>query len=138
VGRGRTSRARWTLFTRRERGGDLCLGLGLRPLDDSTGLSGEHCGRGLRGRPLTLAVRTEEGIGTFAYGMAARRTGRIEVTFGEAPPMEARILPGQPMLGFHGRFWVAPLTSLCRTVSAQAFDGEGNPLGQVGDQAGGC
>jgi hypothetical protein len=138
VGRGRTSDARWTLLTRRSQRGSLCVGLGIRPLDDSLGLTGEHCGAGLRGRPLTMNVRTDKGIGTFAYGRAARRVGRIEVTFGEAEPMEARILPGQPMLGFHGRFWIAPFAERCSTVSAQAFDGQGRPLGEVGDQDGGC
>jgi hypothetical protein len=57
--------------------------------------------------------------------------GRVEVTFGAGPPMEARILPGQPMLGFHGRFWIAPFAGQCAIVSARAFDGEGNLLGRV-------
>jgi hypothetical protein len=138
VGRGRTSEARWTLLTRRSQRGSLCLGLGIRPLDGSLGLTGDHCGADLRGRPLTLGRRSDEGVGTFAYGMAARRVGRIEVTFGAGPPMEARILPGEPVLGFHGRFWIAPFADECESVSARAFDGEGRLLGRAGGRGGGC
>jgi hypothetical protein len=130
VGRGRTSDARWTLFTRRRRFG-LCLGLEARPLDEKTGPSSEGCGPGLRRRPLDLELSVFSDLGSFAYGMAARKVGRVEVTFGAGPPMEARILPGEPVLGFHGRFWIAPFAGQCGIVSARAFDGEGNPLGRV-------
>ncbi len=130
VGRGRTASARWTLFTRRGRRGWLCLGLHARPIGEDTGPSGEGCGGGLRGRALDLGLSAFSDLGTFAYGRAARRVGRVEVTFGEAKPMEARILPGQPMLGFHGRFWIAPFDGQCAIVSARAFDGEGNLLGR--------
>ena len=130
VGRGRTSDARWTLFTRRGRHG-LCVGLEARSLDEQTGPSGEGCGPGLRGRPLDLGLSVFSDLGSFAYGMAARRVARVEVTFGAGPPMEARILPGQPVLGFHGRFWIAPFAGQCGIVSARAFDGEGNPLGRT-------
>jgi hypothetical protein len=137
VGRGRTSEARWTLFTRRVRRG-LCLGLGVRPTGQRPGLSGEGCGRQLRGKPLDLSVSVIRDLGSFAYGLAARRVGRIEVTFGgTGPPMEARILPGQPSLGFHGRFWIAPFAGECESVSARAFDGEGRLLGTAGGRGGG-
>ena len=137
VGRGRTSTARWTLFTRRVRRG-FCLGLEARPTGGRSGPSGEGCGPGLRGKPLDLGVSVFRDLGSFAYGMAARRVGRIEVTFGSAPPMEARILPGQPSLGYHGRFWIAPFAGQCASVSAQAFDGEGRLLGETGRQGRGC
>ena len=130
VGRGRASDARWTLFTRRVRAG-LCLGLEARPVGERSGPSGEGCGGGLRGKPLSLGVSVLGELGSFAYGLVARRVGRIDVTFGAGAPMEARILPGQPMLGYHGRFWIAPFAGQCAIVSARAFDGEGNPLGRV-------
>jgi hypothetical protein len=85
----------------------------------------------LRGRALDIGLAAFATSGSFAYGRAARRVGRVEVTFGEGAPMEARILPGQPMLGFHGRFWIAPFAGQCGIVSAQAFDGEGNRLGRA-------
>jgi hypothetical protein len=138
VGRGRTSSARWTLLGRRARGGSLCLGLGIRPLDDSPGLTGEHCGAGLRGRPLTLNVRIDKDIGTFAYGMATLGVGRVEVTFGSAEPIEARMLPRQPLLDFAGRFWIAPFEGRCSGVTAQAFNAEGTPLGEAGGSGGDC
>jgi hypothetical protein len=130
VGRGRTSDARWTLSTSRGRHG-LCLGVEARRTGEQTGPSGGGCGGGLRGGALDLSVAVLGDLGSFAHGVAARRVGRIEVTFGAGPPMEARILPGQPMLGFHGRFWIAPFAGQCAIVSARAFDGEGNPLGRV-------
>jgi hypothetical protein len=52
------------------------------------------------------------------------------VTFGAGSPMEARILPGLPELGFHGRFWIAPFVGQCAIVKARASDGEGNALGR--------
>jgi hypothetical protein len=131
VGRGRTSNARWTLFTRRSARWGLCLGLEARPLGAAAGGSGEGCGGGLRGRALDLSLSAFRDEGTFAYGRVARRVGRVEVTFGEGAPMEARILAGEPMLGFHGRYWIAPFDGQCAIVSARAFDGEGNPLGRV-------
>jgi hypothetical protein len=131
VGRGRTSDARWTLLTRRSPRGWLCVGLEARPVGERTGPSSEGCSPGLRGKPLDLGVSVFGDLGSYAYGRAARRVGRIEVSFGQAEPMEARILPGQPMLGFHGRFWIAPFAGECGIVSAQAFDGEGNPLGRA-------
>ena len=130
VGRGRTSDARWKLFTRRRSQG-LCLGLEARPPGGQTGPSGEGCGPGLRGEPLDLVVSVFRDLGSFAVGLAARRVGRVEVAVGAGAPLEARILPGQPMLGFHGRLWIAPLAGRCAVVSARAFDGEGNPLGRV-------
>jgi hypothetical protein len=130
VGRGRTSDARWTLFTRRRRFG-FCLGLEARPLDEQGGASGEGCGPGLRGRPLDLGLSVFSDLGSFAYGMAARKVGRVEVTFGTGPPMEARILPGEPVLGFRGRFWIAPFAGQCGIVLARALDGEGNALGRA-------
>jgi hypothetical protein len=132
VGRGRTSAARWKLYTRRGRFGGLCTGLEMRPLGERSGASGEGCGGGLRGRPLTLGLTASSRLGTFAYGMARLDVGRVEVTFGAGAPMEARILPSPPMLGLRGRFWIAPFDGQCATVSAQAFDGEGNPLGPTG------
>jgi hypothetical protein len=131
VGRGRTSSARWTLFTRRSARGGLCLGLEVRRPGDRPGAGAEGCGGGLRGKALDLGLAAFVNSGSFAYGRAARRVGRVEVTFGEGAPMEARILPGQPMLGFHGRFWIAPFAGQCGIVSAQAFDGEGNRLGRA-------
>jgi hypothetical protein len=131
VGRGRTSSARWTLFTRRHRRGWLCLGLEARALGESFGASGEGCGGLLRGKALDLGISAFSDLGTFAYGRAARRVSRVEATFGQGAPMEARILPGQPMFGFHGRFWIAPFAGQCAIVSARAFDGEGNLLGRV-------
>jgi hypothetical protein len=130
VGRGRTASARWALFTRRGRHGWLCLGLQARPLGEDTGPSGEGCNAGLRGKALDLGLSAFSDLGTFAYGRAARRVGRVEVTYGEGAPMEARILPGEPMLGYHGRFWIAPFDGQCAIVSARAFDGEGNLLGR--------
>lgn len=53
------------------------------------------------------------------------------MTFGEGAPMEARILPSPPVLGFRGRFWIAPFDGECAIVSARAFDGEGRPLGRI-------
>jgi hypothetical protein len=138
VGRGRTSNARWTLFTRRSARGGLCLGLQARPLGEATGGSDEGCGGGLRGRALDLNIFVLRDEGTFAYGRVARRVGRVEVTFGGDAPMEARILPGQPMLGFHGRFWIAPFAGECARVSARAFDGDGNPLGEARARGDGC
>jgi hypothetical protein len=132
VGRGRTSKGRWLLYARRARFRGLCIGVQAGP-SDGRGFapSGEGCGGGLRGLPLSLAVFYGRHRGTFAHGMAARKVGRVEVTFGAGRPMEARILPGQPILGFHGRFWIAPFAGQCAIVSARAFDGEGNPLGRV-------
>jgi hypothetical protein len=67
VGRGRTSSARWTLFTRRDRGPlGLCLSVEARPLGERTGPSGEGCGRGLRGRPLDLGLSVFSDLGSFA------------------------------------------------------------------------
>ena len=80
---------------------------------------------------MDLALSSFGDRGSFAYGRAARRVGRVEVTFGAGSPMEARILPGLPELGFHGRFWIAPFVGQCAIVKARAFDGEGNPLGRV-------
>jgi hypothetical protein len=130
VGRGRTSDARWTLFTRRGPHG-LCVGLEARAPGENTTPGAAGCARGLRGKGLDLIVAVLGDRGSFAYGRAARRVGRIEVSFGAGPPMEARILPGQPMLGFHGRFWIAPFAGECAVVSARAFDGEGNAIGRV-------
>jgi hypothetical protein len=132
VGRGRTSKGRWLLYARRARFGGLCIGVQAGP-SGGRGFapSGEGCGGGLRDRPLSLGLFYGRHRGTFAYGLAARKVGRVEVTFGAGPPMEARILPGQPILGFHGRFWIAPFVGQCAIVSARAFDGEGNPLGRV-------
>jgi hypothetical protein len=138
VGRGRTSTARWMLYTRRGRFGGSCLGLQARPLDETGGPSGEGCGRGLRGRPLDLGLSAFRDLGTFAYGRASLEVGRVEVTFGNSPPLEARILPSPPVLGFDGRFWIAPFEGQCRAVSAQAFDGEGRPLGDAGGPGGDC
>jgi hypothetical protein len=132
VGRGRTSKGRWLLYARRARLEGLCIGVQAGPSGGrGFGPSGEGCGGLLRNRPLSLALFYGRHRGTFAYGMAARKVGRVEVTFGAGKPMEARILPGQPVLGFHGRFWIAPFSGLCTIVSARAFDGEGNPLGRI-------
>ena len=139
VGRGRTSKARWTLYTRRGRGGGTCVGIGIVRIRVGDGAGDEGCGeRPGRRRPLTLAYISSQGLGTFAYGLAMRDVGRIEVTFGAGPPMEARILPGQPSLGYHGRFWIAPFAGRCASVSAQAFDGEGRLLGETGGRGRGC
>jgi hypothetical protein len=132
VGRGRTSKGRWLLYARRARFGGLCIGVQTgAPGGRGFAPSGEGCGGGLRDGPLSLGVFYGRHRGTFAYGLAARKVGRVEVTFGAGPPMEARILPGQPVLGFHGRFWIAPFAGQCATVSARAFDGEGNRIGRV-------
>jgi hypothetical protein len=138
VGRGRTSTARWMLYTRRGRFGRSCLGLQARRLGETGAASGEGCGGGLRGRPLDLGLSAFRDLGTFAYGRASLEVGRVEVTFGENPPLEARILPSPPVLGFRGRFWIAPFEGQCRAVSAQAFDGEGRPLGDSEGPIGDC
>jgi hypothetical protein len=137
VGRGRTSAARWTLYTRRGHRGELCVGIRVERIVERDGAGGEGCG-GPGGRPMTLLHTSARGLGTFAYGLARRDAGRIEVTFGTEPPMEARILPGQPMLGFDGRFWIAPFEAQCSAVSARAFDGQGRPLGEVSGRRGRC
>jgi hypothetical protein len=132
VGRGRTSRARWELYTRRGRFGGFCVGLALRALGEDNGPSGEGCGGGFRGRPLTLGLTYARGLGTFAYGRVRLDVGRVEVTFGNSAPLEARILPRPRVPGFRTRFWIAPFEGQCADVSVRAFDGEGNPLGQIG------
>ena len=131
VARGRTSAARWKLFARRSREGWHCLGLEARPLDEQGGAGGAGCGPGLRGRPLDLGLSVLSDLGSFAYGIAARKVGRVEVTFGDGEPMEARILPSPPILGFRGRFWIAPFAGQCGIVLARAFDGAGNLLGRA-------
>lgn len=130
VGRGRTSDARWTLLARRRHLG-FCLGIDVRSPGEESGPSSEGCFRGLRGKALDLGLSMFGDRGSFAYGRAARRVGRVEVTFGAGKPMEARILPGLPVLGFRGRYWIAPFAGQCAIVSARAFDGEGNPLGRI-------
>jgi hypothetical protein len=130
VGRGRTSDARWTLLARRRHLG-FCLGLDVRAPGKESAASSEGCFGGLRGKALDLGLSLFRDSGSFAYGRAALRVGRVEVTFGAGKPMEARILPGLPVLGFRGRFWIAPFAGQCAIASARAFDGEGNLLGRV-------
>lgn len=137
VGRGRTATAKWAFYARRGRSGALCQALAIRGPGEPLGVVGEGCGDGLGGRAVTLGVRSSRDHGTFAYGLARLDVGRVEVTFGSAPPMEARILPSPQVLGFRGRFWIAPFEKRCEAVSAQAFDGEGAPLGEAGG-GGGC
>jgi hypothetical protein len=131
VGRGRTSQARWTLYTRRGRFGGVCVGLVIRPLGEPSGPSGEGCGGGLGGRPLTLGLSAAQDLGTFAYGMARRDAARVEVTFGAGEPMEARLLPSPPVFGFGGSFWIAPFPGECTVISVRAFNAEGKALART-------
>jgi hypothetical protein len=131
VGRGRTSKARWTLSARRRVGG-VCTGLRMNPLRRGRfGASTEGCGGGLGREPLDLGLSYGRHSGTFAHGIAALDVARVEVTFGAGEPQEARLLNSPPVLGFDGRFWIAPFPGLCMTVEAQAFDAEGKSLGRI-------
>ncbi len=112
--------------------------MGLRPLGETAPHSGEGCGASLGGHPLTFGLVISNGLGTFARGIASLDVGRVEVTFGDSPPLEARILPSPPVLGLRGRFWIAPFEGQCEATSAQAFDGEGRLLGEAGGQGGDC
>jgi hypothetical protein len=131
VARGRTSATRWKLFARRSREGWSCLGIDARSPGEPTRPSAEGCRPGLGGKPLDLGLWVFSDQGTFAYGRASMKVGRVDVTFGAGEPMEARILPNPPVLGFGERFWFAPFAGQCGIVSARAFDGEGNLLGRA-------
>jgi hypothetical protein len=132
VGRGRTSKARWLLYTRRGRFGGFCIGLQARP-PSGTGFAprGEGCGGGPRREPLTLGLFYGRHRGTFAYGMAAPGVARVRTSFGEDEPLDARLLASPPVLGFAGRFWIASFPGQCAVFSAEAFDGQGRSLGRV-------
>ena len=133
VGRGTTSKARWTLLARRGRSGGFCVGLQAALLDGKrAGGGGEGCGGGVGTDPLTLDLLYAQGGGTFAYGMAAAAVARIDVRFGTQPLRSARLLSSPPVLGFRGRFWVASYGDLCHVVSAQAYAADGSSLGRVG------
>ncbi|HEV3378600.1 MAG TPA: hypothetical protein VG126_15120 [Thermoleophilaceae bacterium] len=132
VGRGRTSKARWTLYSRRGRFGGFCTGLRTRALRGKRpGGSGEGCGGGLGGEALSLGFFYARHRGSFAHGMAALPVVRVEVTFGAGQPREARLLPSPPVLGFRGRFWIAPFPGQCMVSAAEAFDAEGNVLSRI-------
>jgi hypothetical protein len=132
VGRGRTSKARWTLYARRGRFGGFCVGLQTRP-PDGTGFSpsGEVCGGGPRRGPLTLGLFYGRHRGTFAFGMAVLEVARVEVRFGDGDPVEARLLPSPRVLGLAGRFWLAALPGQCALTSAEAYDAQGRSLGRI-------
>jgi hypothetical protein len=137
VGRGHTAKARWTLSVRRGRFGGFCVGVQARPPQGSgSGPSGEGCGGGLRGEPLRPGLFYGRHRGTFAYGMAALQVARVEVRFGDGEPVEARLMPSPPVLGFEGRFWLAPFAAYCAVVSAEAFDAGGASLGRIEMRAG--
>ena len=44
---------------------------------------------------------------------------------------EARLLPSPPVLGFHGRFWIAPFAGECTVVSGRALDAAGKELKRI-------
>jgi hypothetical protein len=132
VGRGLTSKARWTLLARRGRSGGFCLGLQAEaPSGRGFGPSGEGCGGALRGEPLSLGLFYGRHRGTFGFGMAAPEVARVEARFGEGEPIEARLLPSPSVLGFAGRFWVAPFAGACSVLSVEAIDAQGRSLGRV-------
>jgi hypothetical protein len=135
IERGRTSLARWTLYTRRTRR-RLCTGVQTRPLDEQRpGASGEGCRREARGGPLDFGLFFASGAGSFAYGTAGLAVARVEVTFGEGEPHDARLLPSPAVLGFRGRFWIAPFDGECTVVSARAFDATGKVLRRIENPA---
>jgi hypothetical protein len=132
VGRGSTPKARWILYARRARFGGFCTGVMARPLEGRRfGPSGEGCGGGLRGQPLTLGTFYARHRGTFAAGMASLEVAAVRVTFGDEPPIDALLFPSPPALGFAGRFWIAPFPGLCMAIAAEAFDAQGQSLGRV-------
>ena len=63
--------------------------------------------------------------------MAAPEVARVQVTYGDEAPVEALLLPSPPVLGFTGRFWIAPFPGLCTVVAAEAFDAQGKSLQRV-------
>jgi hypothetical protein len=135
VERGRTSLARWTLYTRRTRRG-LSTGVQTRPLDEQRSCaSGEGCRREARRGPLDFGVFFASGAGTFAYGTAGLAVARVEVTFGKGAPRAARLLPSPAVLGFRGRFWIAPFDGESTVVSARAFDATGKLLRRIENPA---
>jgi hypothetical protein len=132
LGRGRTPKARWTLYARRARFGGYCVGVQARPpIGRGFSPSGEGCGGGLRGEPLSFGLFFGRHRGTFAYGMAALKVARVEVTFGDGDKQPARLLESPRALGFAGRFWIAGFPGACMRVSAEAFDAQGRSLGRV-------
>jgi hypothetical protein len=132
VGRGRTSKGRWVLYTRRARFGGLCIGVQAGP-SGGKGFapSGEGCGGGLRDLPLSLGLFYGRHRGTFAHGRTRPDVARVEVTYGTGEPQKARLFPSPPVLGLHGGFWIAPFPGQCARVTAEAFDAEGMPLGRI-------
>ena len=131
VARGRTSKGRWVLYTRRARLG-LCIGVQAGP-SGGKGFapSGEGCGGGLRDQALSLGLFYGRHRGTFAYGRTRPDVARAEVTYGAGEPQEARLFPSPPVLGLPGGFWIAPFPGQCARVTAEAFDAEGMPLGRI-------
>jgi hypothetical protein len=127
VARGRTSKGRWVLYTRRTRFRGLCIGVQAGP----SGGSGEGCGGGLRDLPLSLGLFYGRHRGTFAHGRTRPDVARVEVTYGNGEAQEARLFPSPPVLGLPGGFWIAPFPGLCARVMAEAFDAEGMPLGRI-------
>ena len=132
VGRGRTSKGRWVLYTRRARFAGLCIGVQAGP-SGGKGLapSGEGCGGGLRDLPLSLGLFYGRHRGTFAHGRTRPDVARVEVTYGNGEAQKARLFPSPPVLGLSGGFWIAPFPGQCARVKAEAFDAEGMPLGRI-------
>jgi hypothetical protein len=132
VARGRTSKGRWVLYTRRSRFRGLCIGVRAGPSGGKAfAPRGEGCGGGLRDLPLSLGLFYGRHRGTFAHGRTRPDVARVEVTYGTGEPREARLFPSPPVLGLDGGFWIAPFPGLCARVSAEAFDAEGMPLGRI-------
>jgi hypothetical protein len=132
VARGRTSKGRWVLYTRRTRFRGLCIGVRAGP-PGGKGFAprGEGCGGGLRDLPLSLGLFYGRHRGTFAHGRTRPDVARVEVTYGNGEPQEARLFPSPPVLGLRGGFWIAPFPGLCARVTADAFDADGMPLGRI-------
>lgn len=132
VGRGRTSKGRWVLYTRRARFRGLCTGVQAGPSGGpGFASSGGGCGGGLRDSPVSLGLFYGRHRGTFAYGRTRLDVARVEVTYGAGEPQAARLLPSPPVLGLRGGYWIAPFAGQCARVLVEAFDGEGNLLGRV-------
>ena len=132
VGRGVTTKSRWTLSVRRGRLGGFCVGLLIGPLGRTrSGSSGEGCGGGLRRTPITLGLSQERHRGIFAYGMLAPGVANVVVRFGQQALQEARIMASPPALGFAGRFWIAAFDGPCDRLSVEAFDAAGGSVGRI-------
>jgi hypothetical protein len=132
VARGRTSKGRWVLYTRRTRFRGLCIGVRAGPSGGKRfAPSGEGCGGGLREGALSLGVFYGRHRGTFAHGRASPDVARVEVSYGAGEAQQARLFPSPPVLGLRGGFWIAPFAGQCTIVSARAFDAEGSPLDRV-------